>query len=298
MAGLKVWIQAFRLRTLPLAFSCILMGTFVAAEAGHFNAWILALCLLTTLFLQILSNLANDYGDSESGVDSNERVGPSRTVQSGLISPSAMKKAMMVTGLLAFLSGIMLIYEAFGSNWYYLLLFLLIGIGSIIAAIKYTVGANPYGYAGLGDLFVLLFFGLVGVLGSYFLYTNTLDPMVILPALSSGFLSVGVLNVNNIRDIESDRKHGKRSIPVRIGKKNAVIYHGLLLLGAGLCAVIFGVYNFDQWYSWSWLVVIILWFINLRAVHSKNGMQLDPYLRQLAVSTLLFVLLFGFGMIL
>ncbi len=295
MANTGSWIKAFRLRTLPLSFACILMGGFMALDANLFDGGILALSLLTTLFLQVLSNLANDYGDAVSGVDSDLRTGPSRTIQAGLITKSQMKRAMIICGILAFASGLLLLFVAFGDQWAYFMTYLGIGIASIIAAIAYTVGKKPYGYLGLGDLFVFIFFGLVGVYGSYFLYTKYLDPQVILTASACGFLSMGVLNVNNIRDIESDEKAGKRSIPVRIGKNPAIIYHAFLLAGAAITSIFYAYLNFENPYSWVFLSVMILWARNLLAVIRLEGMQLDPFLRQLAISTLLFVLLFGLG---
>jgi 1,4-dihydroxy-2-naphthoate octaprenyltransferase len=218
----KAWISAFRLRTLPLALASIFLGSFIAAAHGAFDWLIFSLCVLTTLFLQILSNLANDYGDSIHGADGEHREGPSRAVQAGLISATQMKKAMTVFGVLSFITGVLLIYTAFQAQWWLALIFLGLGLGAIYAAIRYTAGKNPYGYKGLGDLFVLLFFGLVGVGGSYFLYTQVLDWFILLPATGCGLLAVGVLNVNNIRDIKSDEVSGKRSIPVRIGRENAV----------------------------------------------------------------------------
>src|ERR671912_77318 len=228
----KIWLSAFRLRTLPLALSCIAMGGFLAASADAFRWDIFLLCILTTIFLQILSNLANDYGDSIHGADSLDRKGPSRAVQSGAISAHQMKVAVILFVILCLASGISLLVVSFGWNWKAMLFFFGLGLLSILAAIAYTVGKKPYGYAGLGDLSVLIFFGLVGVMGSYYLFTNTISVFEIFPALSCGLFSIAVLNINNIRDIESDREAGKFSIPVRIGKDKAVIYHWILLLTA------------------------------------------------------------------
>ena len=206
---MKSWISAFRLRTLPLALSSISMGGFLAASSGQFNGLIFFLCCLTTIFLQILSNLANDYGDSVNGADHSGRTGPERAVQSGVISARQMKNAVITFVLLCLLSGISLLLVSFGWNWRILLLFFGLGILSIIAAVAYTIGKRPYGYAGLGDISVLIFFGLIGVMGSLYLFTKELSGLKILPALSCGFFSIAVLNINNIRDIESDRKAGK-----------------------------------------------------------------------------------------
>ena len=297
MKKVKAWIQAARLRTLPLAFSTILMGSFLAADGGRFDGGILFFCLLTTLFLQILSNLANDFGDSESGVDSDSRVGPARTVQSGLISRSEMKKGLIAFSLLSLASGLYLIYLSFGDDWVYALIFFILGITAIAAAIKYTVGNNPYGYMGLGDLFVLIFFGLVGVGATYFLYTRQFEIKFLLPALCMGLLSTAVLNVNNIRDIQSDRVSGKNSIPVRVGKKNATYYHWFLLLTAmGSMLIFTAIGNFD-WNGYVYVISYPLFIRNGIAVQNKKSEELDPFLRQLALSILLFVLLFGAGIL-
>ncbi|MEQ8713867.1 MAG: 1,4-dihydroxy-2-naphthoate polyprenyltransferase [Cyclobacteriaceae bacterium] len=298
-AKVKAWISAFRLRTLPLALASIFLGSFIAAAQGAFDGLIFSLCVLTTLFLQILSNLANDYGDSIHGADGDHREGPSRAVQAGLITSQQMKSAMMVFGTLSFISGISLIYAAFHRQWWLVLIFLTLGLGAIYAAVRYTSGKNPYGYKGLGDLFVLLFFGLVGVGGSYFLFTQSWDWSVLLPATGCGLLAVGVLNVNNIRDIQSDALSGKRSIPVRIGRERAVYYHWILLLGALACAGAYTIANYQGYWQWLFVVTVPLLLINGRAVQSKTkAAALDPYLKQLAITTLLFVITFGLGLLL
>ncbi len=297
MASVKIWFEAFRLRTLPLAFSCILMGGFLAFRGGMFNGVVLSLSLLTTLFLQVLSNLANDYGDSVSGVDHEDRQGPSRAVQAGKISLNSMKRALIICAFLSLASGLILLFVCFRDTWIYALVFLLIGLGAIWAAIKYTVGKTPYGYQGLGDLFVLLFFGFVGVCGSYFLYSKSFDGITILPAISCGLFAVGVLNVNNIRDIDSDTVAGKNSIPVRIGRSNAKLYH-LGLIGIGwVCMLLYTNLTWTgEWLHLLYGLSLPLFLINMKAVFTKEDPKsLDPYLKQLAISTLLFVLLFGAG---
>ncbi len=298
MSKLSIWLQAFRLRTLPLALSSILMGTLLAVSHGYFDTTIFLLGVLTTIFLQILSNLANDYGDAKSGIDGVDRKGPSRTVQAGLIKKQDMKRMLYVFVFLSLLSGVGLIVLAFGDEWVNGLLFLFLGLGAIAAAINYTVGKSPYGYSGWGDLFVLIFFGFVGVLGSYFLLSNQFSVLLLFPALSTGLFSVAVLNLNNIRDIESDRKNGKFSIPVRLGRAGAVIYHYLLLAGGVISATIYVILEGTGWYSWVFLLVIPLLIKNARAVSVKHeAADLDPYLKQMAISTLLFVLLFGIGQV-
>jgi len=298
MAPLKTWVSAFRLRTLPLALSSIMMGTFLAISKGYFDVLVFILGVITTIFLQILSNLANDYGDASSGVDSHEREGPQRTVQAGLISKEAMKKALFLFVALSLVSGLLLIWVALGERWKEAVLFLILGFASIGAAIKYTVGKNPYGYAGWGDFFVMVFFGFVGVSGSFYLLVGSYDPLVILPSLSTGFFSVAVLNVNNIRDIESDKKSGKYSLPVRLGRAKAVLYHWSLLFLGFLASAVFVLITGSTLQAWVFIGITPLLFINARAVSKKTlPSELDPYLKQMAITTLLYVVLFGIGQI-
>ncbi len=272
----------------------------MAAANGYFNAAVVGLCVLTTLFLQILSNLANDYGDSKHGADSVHREGPMRAVQAGHIQAEQMKKGMLVFSLLSLVSGLGLLWVAFGAEGMLLfLLFLVLGLASIWAAINYTAGDKPYGYAGLGDIFVFTFFGLVGVLGTYFLQAQTLEPTVILPALVCGFFSTAVLNVNNIRDISSDVLAGKRSIPVRLGPKKARVYHLILLAGGVLSAFAYVLLNYESPWQWLFILALPLVLVNgLNVWRKQTSRELDPYLKQMAMTTLLFVLLFGLGQVL
>jgi 1,4-dihydroxy-2-naphthoate octaprenyltransferase len=271
------------------------MGGFLAAAQHKFNGLIFFLCCTTTIFLQVLSNLANDYGDTVNGADHAQRQGPQRAVQSGAISPGQMKNAIFILIVLSLISGIELLYSAFGFELKSFLFFLGLGLLSIIAAIAYTVGKKPYGYIGLGDLSVLIFFGLVGVMGSLYLFTKEFYPLQILPALSCGFFSIAVLNINNIRDIESDRLAGKFSIPVRIGRERAIQYHWVLLLSGFLCALIFVILNYRSPVQFLFLLSTPLLIVNGKSVAKLPSEKLDPFLKQMALSTLLFVLLFGIG---
>lgn len=272
------------------------MGGFLASAAGAFRWDIFLLCVLTTIFLQILSNLANDYGDSIHGADSADRKGPSRVVQSGAVTVAQMRIAVAVFVLLSLFSGITLLLVSFGLAWKAIFFFFGLGVLSIIAAMAYTMGKKPYGYAGLGDLSVLIFFGFVGVMGSYYLFTKEITTFSILPALSCGLFSIAVLNINNIRDIDSDRKAGKFSIPVRIGREKAVVYHWFLLLAGISSAILYTVLTYASAWQLLFLATAPLFFMNGKAVSTKPSHELDPYLRQMAVSTLLFVVLFGLGM--
>jgi len=294
----KSWLGAFRLRTLPLALSCIGMGGFLAAHANAFRWDIFLLCVSTTIFLQILSNLANDYGDTVNGADSAQRTGPTRAVQSGVISLTQMKTAVAIFVLLCLVSGVTLLFVSFGFNWNAILFFFGLGVLSIVAAIAYTVGKRPYGYAGLGDVSVLIFFGLVGVLGSYYLFTKQISWHAALPALSCGFFSIGVLNVNNMRDIDSDRAAGKFSIPVRIGKDRAGQYHWFLIVGGLAAAIVYTLLDYETPLQFLFLLSVPMFVRIGIAVSRKASRELDPYLKQMALSTLIFVLLFGIGLLL
>ena len=296
---LKSWISAARPRTLPLALASIGMAAFLAAATQQFRWEVFLWSALTTVFLQVLSNLANDYGDAIHGADQAGREGPSRAVQSGTISPKAMRRAMGAFSALSLVSGIVLLWTALPGNQTTFLIFLGLGVLAIGAAITYTSGSNPYGYAGLGDLSVLVFFGLVGVMGSYYLHTLGLHREHLLPALSCGLFSTAVLNVNNVRDIKSDAVAGKRSIPVRLGRERAVVYHWLLLAGGLLCSVAYTLLTFRSYYQWLFLICLPLLVVNGRAVQrQRSAAALDPYLKQMAIATLLYVLTFGLGLLL
>ncbi|MCY7352920.1 MAG: 1,4-dihydroxy-2-naphthoate polyprenyltransferase [Cytophagaceae bacterium] len=294
------WLSAARPRTLPLALASILMGSFLAAARGAFRWDVFGLAALTTVLLQVLSNFANDYGDTVNGVDTTERTVAVRAVQSGRITARQMLRAVVFFALLALLSGFLLLYVAFHDGQLRdLLVFLGLGILSIFAAITYTVGRKPYGYIGLGDLSVLLFFGWVGVLGTYYLYTRQMDWGLLLPASSCGLFAVGVLNVNNIRDIESDRRNGKNSIPVRLGKVRATRYHWLLLAGGFMCAVVYVALNYQSVWQWLFLVSLpLLVRVGRGVARGQRPADIDPYLKQMALTTLLFVLTFGIGQLL
>lgn len=273
------------------------MGAFLAAEAGAFRWNIFLLAVLTTIFLQILSNLANDYGDSIHGADNASRKGPSRAVQSGVITSQQMRRVIILFTLLSLVSGVILLIVSFGSEWQAIVFFLALGLLSIGAAVTYTIGRKPYGYIGLGDLSVLLFFGLTGVMGSYYLFTKAVTWHEMLPALSMGLLSVAVLNVNNIRDIESDRVAGKFSIPVRLGRRKAVIYHWSLLVLSVSCALLYTALDYRSPWQLLFLLAAPLLIMNGVAVTRRPSELLDPWLRQMAMSALIFVLLFGLGLI-
>ena len=284
---MKHWIEAARLRTLPLSVSGIILGSFYAMSQAMFNWKIVIFALTTTLGLQILSNFANDYGDGVKGTDNEDRVGPKRAIQSGTITPQQMKKAMVITSLLTLLSSILLIYFSFKEQYLlYSFLFLFLGIIAIASAIRYTVGNSAYGYRGYGDLFVFVFFGLVSTLGIYFMFSKEMDWLLLLPATAIGFLSVGVLNLNNMRDEISDKKAGKNTIVVKIGSEKAKIYHYFLIVSAMVLILLFAVlldFHFDQY------IFVVAYFpltSHLITVYkNKEPKALDPELKKLALST-------------
>ena len=299
MPELRSWVKAARLRTLPLALSNMLAGSFMAIYAGVYNWAVIALTALTTVLLQILSNMANDYGDSQKGTDNHERVGPVRTVQAGEILPAQMKKGVILISFLTLVSGIALLYAAFPGDFYMALVFFIIGLAAIAAAIKYTVGSSAYGYKGYGDFFVLIFFGFVGVIGAYFLNTHELSWDVFLPALALGLLSTGVLNLNNMRDMKNDIKSGKHTLASRMGFEKAKIYHIFLVLGgiASLGAYIF--IHFDNYFQLLFLVPVPILIKDLIEVsRAQDQSKLDPYLKKLAIGTLVLTVFFGIGLLL
>jgi 1,4-dihydroxy-2-naphthoate polyprenyltransferase len=300
LSTIKTWFSAFRFRTLPLSLASIGMGGFLAASIDAFQPAVFIFCIITTVLLQILSNLANDFGDYKNGADSLTRKGPARAVQSGKISPGGMKRAIKLFAFLSLMSGIYLLYLGLDISFNFLGFFL-VGIFAILAAIKYTAGNNPYGYSGLGDISVFIFFGLVGVMGTCFLQANYVSFKFLFPAISCGLFSVAVLNINNIRDIESDRQAGKKSVPVRLGPYKARIYHCMLLIGGCLSTLVFMVcnYNFHSPFDFLFLLSFPFFIYNGLVVwKTQDPVLLDPYLRQMALSTLFYVLSFGIGMVL
>ncbi|MCF6341237.1 MAG: 1,4-dihydroxy-2-naphthoate polyprenyltransferase [Bacteroidales bacterium] len=287
------------MRTLPLALSSIIMGSGLAVFTGSYNWTVISLAALTTILLQILSNLANDYGDFQKGTDNIHRLGPERAVQSGEISVRQMKTAVIVFAALSLLSGVGLLFVALKAQVGPALLFLVIGLAAIAAAIKYTVGKNAYGYSGLGDLFVFLFFGLAGVLGTYYLNTLSLSWDVLLPATSVGLLSTGMLNLNNMRDIDNDIQSGKHTLASKLGLRNAKYYHAFLVLGAIIAALLFVWIDYSSPWNLLFLIVVVPLLIDLRTIwKTTNQQKLDPFLKRLALSTLVFALLFVVGLLL
>lgn len=295
----KNYIKAARLRTLPLSVSGIIVGSLLAKSKGDFDWLIFVLAILTTIGFQVLSNFANDYGDGVKGTD-DERTGEERMVSSGKITPKQMKKAMIVTVVITLVIALLLIYLAFGKdNFGYSVLFFGLGIASIAAAIKYTVGKSAYGYSGYGDFFVFVFFGLLSVLGSYFLFTKELHFFILLPAFSVGMLSTAVLNLNNMRDRKNDEKSGKNTIVVKIGSEFAKYYHYYLIGGSLLFSLSYVSVNYTNPFQFLFLIAYIPLAVHIRFVSiNKDEAKLDGELKKVALSTFLFAILFGLGQVL
>ena len=286
-----------RLRTLPLAASCILAGAAAAKAQGDMNGFVLTLTLATTFLLQILSNLANDYGDYSHGVDNEQRVGPTRALQSGAISQAQMKRALIITTGLTLLSGMYLLWIVFSPKAQFVqaLLMLLLGFAAIGAAIKYTVGSNPYGYRGLGDVFVFLFFGPVGVLGTYYLLSGVLDAEPMLLAITTGFYSTAVLNLNNLRDHVNDAASGKQTLVVKMGFRKGKVYHTFLIVSGSLSLCLWIFLNAQSAYSWLPVLTALAQCALLLTVwKTEQPAALDPMLKKVALLTLLCSLLLAF----
>lgn len=295
----KIWLQAFRLRTLPLALSSTFVGSFLAYAHDGYRWGVFILANLTTLFLQILSNLANDYGDAVKGTDK-ERIGPERVTQSGKVSFKAIRRMIVVFVVLALISGSALIFVGLDHlpvrN---IIIFFLLGFSAIYAAIKYTVGRKPYGYVGLGDIFVYLYFGIIGVCGTFYLHAGHLNPWIILPASSIGLFSSGVLNLNNLRDVSNDAKNGKRTLVVRIGVKAAKIYHLVIVSFAVALSIVYTIIFFTSPVQLLFLLTIPFLWNDVRTVMNNTvPIELNSELKKLAMTTFAFSITFGIGLVL
>ncbi len=302
------WLQAARLRTLPLSISGILLGSFIARwrliHIGENWDWrIFALAMLVTLLYQVLSNFANDYGDGVRGTDRfRDKNAEKRAIASGIISVKQMKMAVISTAILAMIMTIGLLYTAFFSH-YILEFYVFIGLGilCILAAVGYTMGKKPYGYLGLGDIMVFIFFGWISVGGSYFLFTKAWSWDILLPASAIGMLSVAVLNLNNMRDLESDKLAGKNTLALRLGFKRAMIYQIVLMQLPLILVLIFLLKNELQikgnYYAF---MVMVLFFpmttMRRKIMKAKLPKELDPFLKQVGIITLMMAILLAIGL--
>lgn len=296
---LKMWWETARPKTLPLALASIFTGSALGywANPQGFNGLVMALCLLTTILLQVLSNFANDYGDHQKGSDTEERIGPLRGIQKGAISAKELKWGLILMVVASFLSGSFLIGIAY-ENLSDLFAFAGLGILAIVAAITYTVGVKPYGYMGLGDISVLVFFGLLGVGGTYYLQTHSIDSHIILPAIGSGLLASAVLNINNLRDIEQDAKAGKNTLAVRLGAYKGRVYHCILLSVAALCYLAFALATAISWTNYLFVLAMPLLAKHAIFVYrSQQPSELRPMLAQMSMISLLINILFSLGLL-
>ena len=303
------WIQAARLRTLPLSMSGIILGSFIArwriTENGGTWDWkIFALALVVTLLYQILSNFANDYGDGVKGTDKlRVNEAEQRAVASGRITANQMRNAVILFAVLSLIATIALLYLAFFKDnlMQEFYIFVGLGIASILAAIGYTVGKKPYGYLGLGDIFVFIFFGLVSVGGSYFLFTKTFSWDILLPATAVGMLSAAVLNLNNMRDIESDRASGKKTLALRLGFRNAMIYQIILLQLPLIIMLVFmmmnGLHTQGKYYAFMFFILMLpMTGIRRKIMQVKEPKELDPFLKQVGIITFMMAVLVAVGL--
>lgn len=292
----QAWLESLRPKTLPLAFAAIIVGTVLAWEQGHFDPWVALLALITAGLLQILSNLANDYGDAVKGVINRIASGRCADAERGDY-PQQMKRALIVTVVLICLFGLALLCAAWQSVGDFIG-FLALGGLSIVAAITYTVGTRPYGYIGLGDISVLVFFGWLSVLGSWYLQAHNVEAAIFLPATACGLLATAVLNINNLRDIDSDRQNGKNTLAVRLGPVNARRYHACLLLGALLCLALFNLLALHS--AWGWLFILATPLLVKQAryvLRESDPLAMRPMLEKTVKGALLTNLLFVIGII-
>ena len=296
MKQLKVWLKAVRLRTLPLSVSGILIGNSLCFQHPEFSVTLFVLMLFTAISFQIISNFANDYGDGVKGTDNENRLGPKRVLQQGLLSREILKKGIVIISLISLLLAFVLIFLAFGFNsWNYILIFIGLSFASVWAAIFYTVGNKAYGYYGFGDLFVFLFFGGVSVLGAYFVQLKTFSYPAILLSLVVGFLSVGVLNLNNMRDIDNDAFVGKRTLVVIMGAAIAKKYHlFLLIVSVSILVYVFSSVSIRFfWIPYLAIIPLMVHFISV--LKNSEPKFFDPELKKLSLSIFFLSILIFFS---
>lgn len=296
---LKYYVESMRLRTLPLSVAGIIMGALLAGSFGDWNTPVFIWAMLTALSLQILSNLVNELGDLHKGTDNENRLGPIRSVQSGNLSEKELKNMLLLFVVLSMIFGLFLIVTSFGSLIDSSSL-LMIGLGAlaIIAAIKYTFGGKAYGYIGLGDIFVFLFFGPVSVMGVFFLMTKNLPPLTILPASAIGFLSTAMLNQNNMRDIENDSNFKKKTMAVRMGLEATKKYHLIIISLAFILMTSYCVVQKVSFAGYLYLLTLPIFVWHLIYVLKNDGKSLDKHMKVIALGTMLFSVLGGIGLVL
>lgn len=286
-----------RLRTLPLSMAGVLLGILLAVADWKVDVWTAVLIVITTVCLQILSNLSNELGDVLRGTDTAERVGPQYGLNSGALSIAEMKVLIGLFVGLCIVFGTLMTWRAFGTLWDMTpILVLMLGAAAIMGAMKYTLGHNPYGYRAKGDIYVFLFFGLVSVLGAYFVCTQGvgLHWKLLLPAAGVGCFSVGVLNVNNIRDMKTDAVN-RVTIAIKLGMHRARIYQTVLIVLGWACMAIYCLLCWPSVWHWMWVVTLPLYVKHLAGVWTREDRALDPMLPLLVMSTFALCLLMGLG---
>lgn len=290
--SLGIWIRAARLRTLPLSVSGIVIGAALALDTLVFDWLIFILALLTTVSYQVLSNFANDYGDGVKGTDNKDRLGPKRGLQSGEIDPKKMRTAIWITSFIAMCLTVLLVYISFRTDLEKISFFLGLGGLAIAAAIFYTIGSKAYGYKGLGDVFVFVFFGLVSVMGCYYLFSKSVDVLVLLPASAVGFLSVAVLNLNNMRDVSNDQNFGKNTLAVRLGTQKANAYHAFLIVTPLLTTLLYAYLSGNMYANFIVLILSFPLLTHLKRVWGRSSEKdLDAELKKIALTTFFYACL-------
>lgn len=290
--SLGIWIRAARLRTLPLSVSGIVIGAALALDTLVFDWLIFILALLTTVSYQVLSNFANDYGDGVKGTDNKDRLGPKRGLQSGEIDPKKMRTAIWITSFIAMCLTVLLVYISFRTDLEKISFFLGLGGLAIAAAIFYTIGSKAYGYKGLGDVIVFVFFGLVSVMGCYYLFSKSVDVLVLLPASAVGFLSVAVLNLNNMRDVSNDQNFGKNTLAVRLGTQKANAYHAFLIVTPLLTTLLYAYLSGNMYANFIVLILLFPLLTHLKRVWGRSSEKdLDAELKKIALTTFFYACL-------
>ena len=290
--SIGIWIRAARLRTLPLSVSGIVIGAALALDTLVFDWLIFILAILTTVSYQVLSNFANDYGDGVKGTDNKDRLGPERGLQSGEIDPKKMRTAIWITSAIALCLTVLLVYISFRTDLEKISFFLGLGGLAIAAAIFYTIGSKAYGYKGLGDVFVFVFFGLVSVMGSYYLFSKSVDVLVLLPASAVGFLSVAVLNLNNMRDVSNDQNFGKNTLAVQLGTQKANAYHAFLIVTPLLTTLLYAYLSGNMYANFIVLILLFPLLTHLKRVWGRSSEKdLDAELKKIALTTFFYACL-------
>jgi len=290
-ASLGTWLLAARPRTLPAAASPVIMGSALAYDDGGFHLLSALAALTGALLIQIGTNFANDYFDHVKGVDTEHRTGPLRATQAGLVAPRQMIMAASIVFALALIVGVYLVMRG---GWP----IVAIGLAGIACGYLYTGGPAPIGYIGLGDLFVLLFFGPVAVGGTYYVQTTSVTKEAMLAGIAAGLLSTAILTVNNLRDVDTDLSAGKKTLAVRFGKGFARWEYVLCVVAAGLIPSFIASARGDHQFVYLTLIMFPFLIMPVRAVFTQSGVALNAALAETGLALFLFSLLFALGWIL